>query len=90
MDYNGSLWGFITPLCVVLGSNRSVCVLISPYASLWVLISFLGPYAPLWNLIVSNGFCSSFCVFMDFNGSVWILITPYSSLQISVGPYGSL
>ena len=41
-------------LCVLMDSYRSSWVLIGPYASLCVLLSYNGPY-------------KSLCVYMDFN-----------------------
>ena len=71
MDFNGSLCVLILPYSFN-GLNWSLYVLlISPYASLWVLI----------------GRCSFFYVRMESNVSLWVLISPNSSLWNLMGLY---
>ena len=56
----GPIWILVGPygaLSIIMRLYGIISVRMCPdrsYASLWVLISFLGPHAPLCNLIGSN------------------------------------
>ena len=48
--------GYYRSLFVVKDSNVSLGGFIDPYASLWVIMFFLGPHTPLLILICPYGF----------------------------------
>ena len=51
MRFYGSFWGRYWSLCVLMDSNGSLCVLIGPYVSLWVLVGLINLYSFLWMLL---------------------------------------
>ena len=57
-----------------MDSNWISCVIIGPYAFLWVLM----------------GRFRSLCVLLHSNGSFWVSMGPYSFLRNLMGPYRSL
>ena len=61
--------GTYSSLCLLMDSNRSFWVLISPNASLRIL---KGPYVSL----------NSLCVLKASDGYLWVLIGLYASLRI--------
>ena len=77
MGFNGSLWNLISVYAfvwVLMGSYRSLCILIDCNGLLVVLICY---YTSLWVRIVPFA-------------SVWLLMGPYRSLFVIMDSNGSL
>ena len=74
-------------LCVLMGFNGCLWVLIGPSESQWVGMGFYKPYAISWVLV---SLYWSLCILKCVSGSLDVHVRFYVSLYVLIGPYSSL